>query len=176
MVERLFLVGYRGSGKTTIGRQLADRLGWNFVDADVELEARHGTTIREMFANEGEPVFRDRESAILADLSQRDRVVIATGGGVVLRPENRDRLVHAGPVVWLTAEPAILWARMQADPTTAARRPDLAEGGIREVERLLAIRAPLYAAVANLTVEAGALSPEAAVDAILAAWANFGPK
>src|SRR5947208_11489758 len=88
----IFLVGYRGSGKTTVARALADRLGWTWADADVVLEARHGRSIRQIFAEEGEAGFRDKEAALLEDLCGLRRHVIATGGGIVLRPENRRRL------------------------------------------------------------------------------------
>ncbi len=173
--DLLYLIGYRGSGKTMVGRSIAVRLGWQFCDADVVLEDRFGTTIREIFAEEGESGFRAKESIILAELSLLDRAVIATGGGVVLREENRS-LLSTGFVAWLTADAATLWARIQGDSTTAARRPALAGGGIEEVERLLAVREPLYRSVANIEVAVGALSPERAADAILAAWTSSGRK
>lgn len=172
----LFLIGYRGSGKTTVGRLVAGRLGWAFLDADLVLEQRYGQTIREIFAAEGEPGFRDKESTVLADLCLRTNTVIATGGGIVLRDENRALLKCHGFVAWLTADPATLLARIQADPTTAERRPALAGGGSEEIEQLLAVREPLYRAVADVVVAVGALSPEQAADAILAACPNMLPK
>lgn len=165
----LALVGYRGSGKSTIGPLVAARLGWDFVDADALLEEREQTTIRAIFANEGEGHFRAKESALLAELMQRTKTVVATGGGVVLRAENRAQLRRAF-VVWLAAPPEILWDRMQHDPLTHERRPNLAGGGLDEVRQLLAVREPLYRACANLEIPVGSLSPEAAADAILAAW------
>jgi shikimate kinase len=173
MSSLIFLIGYRGSGKTTVGAVLARRLGWPFVDADAEIEGRHRTTIRDIFAAEGEAGFRDREAAILADLCTRKDTVIATGGGIVLREENRKLLKRHGFVAWLTADPTTLQSRIHADPTTAARRPALAGGGLAEIEQLLALREPLYRACADLEVPAGALSPEQAADAILAAWRTF---
>src|SRR6188768_2626659 len=112
-VMHLFLIGYRGSGKTTVGRLLADRLGWAFLDADAVLEDRYGRTIREIFAAEGEAGFRDKESAVLADLCTRTDTVIATGGGIVLREVNRRLLNQNGFVTWLTADPPTLLARIQ---------------------------------------------------------------
>jgi shikimate kinase len=168
----LFLIGYRGSGKTTVGRMVADRLGWGFLDADAVLEERYGQTIREIFAAEGEAGFRDKEAAVLADLCTRNETVVATGGGIVLREENRDLLKRHGFVAWLCAEPPTLLARIQADPSTAARRPSLAGGGLAEIEQLLAVREPLYRACADVEVACGALSPEQAADAILAAWTS----
>src|SRR4051812_41592085 len=107
---RLFLVGYRGTGKSTVGRLVAARLGWAFVDADERLEGVAGRSVSELFAVEGEPAFRDRESVVLAELSQREKAVVATGGGVVLRPANR-ALLATGFVVWLTASPDAIWQR-----------------------------------------------------------------
>src|SRR4051794_32095094 len=98
----IFIVGYRGTGKTTVARLLAARLGWNWLDTDEVIESRASKTIREIFAADGETGFRDREAAILEELSQCQRCVIATGGGVVIRPDNRQRLREAGFVVWLT--------------------------------------------------------------------------
>jgi shikimate kinase len=176
MSPLLFLVGYRGSGKTTVGCLVAERLGWDFLDADSVLEGRCGRTIREIFAAEGEAGFRDKEAAVLADLCARTKTVIATGGGIVLREENRQRLNRHGFVAWLTADPATLLARIHADPTTAERRPALVGGGPAEVEQLLAVREPLYRACADVVVPAGALSPQQAADAILAAWNSRSPK
>jgi shikimate kinase len=172
----LFLIGYRGSGKTTVGRLVAGRLGWAFVDADSLLEERHGRTIRDVFAAEGEAGFREKEASVLADLCTRTETVIATGGGIVLREENRNLLKQHGVVVWLTADPATLLARIHADPSTAERRPNLAGGGLEEIERLLAVREPLYRACADAVVPVGTLSPEQAADAILAACPRLCPK
>src|SRR5436305_15234067 len=92
----IFLIGPRGSGKTTVARLLAERLGWDWVDVDAALEAAAGRSVRDIFAAEGEAGFRAREAAGLAELCRRRRHVIATGGGVVLDPENRQRLREAG--------------------------------------------------------------------------------
>lgn len=166
----ILLVGPRGSGKTTVGRALADRLGWAFADADEYVEAAAGETIADIFAAEGEAGFRDREAAALAELCGRTDAVVATGGGAVLRPANRDLLRRSGFVVWLDVAPETAWQRLQADPTTAARRPNLtATGGVEEVRALVAAREPLYRETAHLVVEAG-LSPDAAAAAILCAW------
>jgi shikimate kinase len=167
----LLLIGYRGTGKTTVGRLLAARLGWGFVDADDRIEGAAGKSIADLFAAEGEGGFRDRESVTLADLCRLDRHVISTGGGVVLRPANRDRLRRAGFVAWLTADARTIWARLQADPTTVARRPKLtAAGGVEEVRELLADREPLYRETASVRIPTDDLSPEAVAAAILLAW------
>jgi 3-dehydroquinate dehydratase/shikimate dehydrogenase len=165
--QSIALIGYRGTGKTTVARALASRLGWSCIDADEELERRAGCTIAEMFATQGEPAFRDLESAVLADLVERQRVVISTGGGVVLREENRKRLGQAGLVVWLRARVATILARTQTDPTTAARRPNLTtRGGASEVQQLLTEREPWYGACADLALDTDQQSVEQLVAAI----------
>ena len=171
MPPLLYLIGARGTGKSTVGRVLAARLGWGFIDADERLEAAAGTTIAEIFASEGEKRFRDRESAVLAELAGLSRHVIATGGGIVLREANRELLRNSGCVVWVTAMPEVAFARLQADPITAARRPNLTpKGGIEEMQTVMAAREPLYREVAQIIVDVGSLSPESAADAILTAW------
>jgi shikimate kinase len=156
----IFLIGYRGTGKTTVARLLAGRLDWDCVDADALLEATAGRTIRQIFAAEGEDGFRDRESAVLEEICRKTKQVVATGGGVVLRPENRDRLKLAGYVVWLSADSQTLWQRLQLDAATAERRPNLTSGGLEEIQELLAKREPLYRHCADLAVDTGSRTPE----------------
>lgn len=151
----IFLVGYRGSGKTTVAAALAEMLGWKWLDADAELERRQGKTIKEIFAAQCEGAFRDYEAAVLNDLARLEQHVLALGGGVVLREENRKLLKSRGKVVWLQAPAEVLWERIQADATTAERRPNLtAQGGIAEIRTLLAAREPMYAEVADVTIAA----------------------
>ncbi len=167
----IVLIGARGTGKTTVGRALASHLGWVFADADDLVEATASKSIAEIFTTEGEPSFRDRESAALAELCTRPAHVIATGGGAVVRAANRQILRETGFVVWLVASPEAAWARLLADPTTATRRPNLtATGGVEEVRALIAAREPIYRETADFTVATDALSPEEVADAILAAW------
>ena len=109
----LFLVGLPGAGKSTLGRQLARRLHKRFIDADAELERRLGVSIPTVFEIEGESGFRDREEATLAELTELTDVVLSTGGGAVLRPANRLRLKENGTVIYLHADPAILWERVR---------------------------------------------------------------
>jgi shikimate kinase len=169
--NRIFLIGYRGTGKSTVARLLAEALGWDWVDADAELEARSGQSIRSIFAEEGEQNFRDREETILKDLCSRSRVVVATGGGVVLRESNRQRLRAAGRVVWLTADAETICDRLAADPATAERRPALtgATGACdrAEVEELLCKREPFYRACAEAVVDTTRRSPEDVVRGLL---------
>lgn len=172
MKSHLILIGYRGTGKTTVGRLLAGRLGVPFVDADACLEAKYGRSIKEVFDTEGEPAFRDKESAVLRELCQRPASVIATGGGVIQREENRRLLAESGFVVWLTADVSTIAERIQADPTTSARRPNLTVGGLAEIEQLLRAREPLYRACADLEIDAAARSPESLAETILRAWSS----
>jgi shikimate kinase len=165
----VFLVGYRGTGKTTVARLLAERLGWRWLDADAVLEERAGRTVRAVFAAEGEAGFRRRESAVLEDLCRCQGHVIATGGGVVLSPENRARLRAAGLVVYLTADAETIWRRLQADATTAERRPALTVGGLAEVRQLLEVREPLYRECAHHQVGTVGRSPEDVAEMVLSA-------
>ena len=154
---------------------LATALDWQGFDADGELEARCGRSIRSVFAAEGEAGFRDREEAVLADLCRRDRVVVATGGGVVLRPRNRERL-RTGKVIWLTADVDTLCCRLAADAASAERRPALTGGTAAcdraEVEHLLRQREPLYRACADVTVDTTDRTPEEVAAAILQCWST----
>jgi shikimate kinase len=164
----LVLIGYRGTGKTTVARQLALRLGWDWVDADVEVELRAGKSIAAIFADDGESTFRALEAAVIAELVERDRTVIAAGGGVVLRADNRAVLARAGRVVWLRAEVPTLVARIAADTTTAVRRPNLtARGGEDEIRTLLAEREPLYRATAHVIIDTDDRSPAEIADEII---------
>ena len=134
----LSLIGYRATGKTTLAALLAARLGWDWIDADVEIERRAGKPIARIFAEDGEPAFRDLEAAVIADLCRRRRLVVATGGGAPMRPESRRAMRASGKVVWLNARPETILARMSGDQTTALRRPNLTEKGPLDGNRPLA--------------------------------------
>ncbi len=156
---KLLLIGYRGTGKSAVAQQLGLSLGWDWIDADVELELRAGKSIAAIFADEGEAAFRDLETAVLTDLVRRDKTVLALGGGAVLRPENRKLLSSAGTVVWLQAELETIRRRLAEDPTTASRRPPLTVGPGDEIRELLAVREPLYRECADLIVDTEQKSP-----------------
>ena len=146
----LFLVGLPGSGKSTLGRQLARRLGKAFVDADHELESSLGVTIATIFEIEGEASFRDREEAALATIVARADIVLATGGGVVIRPANRERLTANGTVVYLHSQPAQAYMRVRR----SQHRPLLnTPDKLARLEQLYRERDPLYREVADRIVD-----------------------
>lgn len=149
----VFLIGSRGSGKSTVARLVAHELGWDWLDADEVLEKRYGLSIRAIFEREGEAGFRDKEAAILAELCRLRRHIVATGGGVILREDNRDLLRSSGRVVWLTADVETLWQRVRGDDATAERRPALTVGGRAEIEEILHLREPFYRQCADRIVD-----------------------
>jgi shikimate kinase len=150
----LTLIGYRATGKSTLAKPLAERLGWSWIDADVELERRAGRTIREIFDTDGEPEFRRLERETLVDLLKQDRLVIAAGGGAVLNPDTRQDFKNAGPVIWLKASVDTIEHRLYGDETTTERRPNLTStGGREEIERLLGQRESIYSDTASLVIQ-----------------------
>ncbi len=162
------LIGYRGTGKSSVAPVLARRLGWNCVDADVELEQQSGRTIREIFDSSGEPEFRRLERETLVKLLGRQRVVIAAGGGAILNPETRDDFRRAGPVVWLRADIETIAQRLTRDATTAQRRPSLTGQSILdEIADVLTRREPLYRETANIIIPTDARPVSDIVAAIL---------
>jgi shikimate kinase len=155
----LALIGYRGSGKSAVAEHLAHRLKWHWLDADAEIESRAGKSIADIFAQDGEHAFRTLETAVLSNLLHRQNTVLAFGGGAILREENRRHLRDAcaasgGKVIWLKASPETLWRRIQADTSTAARRPNLTvAGGLDEIHQLLAHREDLYRQCADHAID-----------------------
>lgn len=165
----LVLIGPRGSGKSTVGRILANQLGWAFVDLDLFIVERAGRTIRDLFETDGEPRFRDLESHALAEVAQRPRTVLAVGGGAVLRPENRT-VLRGMRRVWLRAAPEVLVNRAAADPQSASNRPPLTPlDPLAEMQAVLSQRDPIYRDLAELTIDTDMLDP-AAIAAKIAAW------
>lgn len=145
----IYLVGLMGAGKTTLGRQMARRLGREFLDTDHEIERRTGVKVHLIFDIEGEQGFRDRETLMLADTCRKTHMVVATGGGIVLREENRDRLKTNGLVVYLHAKPQVLYERTRHD----RNRPLLQVADpLQTLEVLYSVRDPLYREVADIVV------------------------
>ena len=153
-----------GAGKSAVGKQLARSLQLEFVDSDDEVEARTGVDIPFIFEKEGEDGFRNREAAAIDDLTQRDNVVLATGGGAVVRPENRTHLGGRGFVVYLYTS-----VDQQAARTQKGReRPLLANGEPRRIlEDLLATRDPLYREIADHVIETDGCSPRTVAQRLL---------
>lgn len=154
--DNIYLVGMMGAGKTTIGRQMARRMNKRFVDCDHEIEVRTGVRIPLIFEIEGEPGFRRRESQVLRELAAESGLVLATGGGAVLDPENRKCLSATGLVVYLCAPPEELYARTQHDRNRPLLQVADPLGKIRE---LYDLRDPLYREVADVVFEGGRRSP-----------------
>ena len=148
--RNLYLVGMMGAGKTTVGRQLAKKLGLRFIDSDHEIEARTGVRIPTIFEIEGEPGFRRRESEVIAALTQDTGLVLATGGGAVLDPESRRNLKNTGMVVYLRVLPLALYERTRHD----RNRPLLqVDDPLARLEQLFEQRDPIYREVADVVVE-----------------------
>ena len=159
----IVLVGMPGSGKTTVGRDLAKRLGLRFVDTDHEIEARTGVKIPIIFEIEGEDGFRKRETQTLDDLTHESNMVLATGGGAVIRPENRALLRERAVVVFLSVPPPILWERTRHDRSRPLLQVSDPKG---RLEELLKVRGPFYREVAHIIVEGGRGTPHAMVKLI----------
>lgn len=165
------LIGYRGTGKTTVARLLAERVVTSWVDADSVLEERLGRSITTLVRDEGEAAFRAFEEEVLAEVLSTERGVLATGGGVVLREANRALLRERGrPVVWLDAPVDAIRRRLAADHATLERRPALSGGDpLAEIETAMHAREPLYRACADWTIDTGVAGP-ADVAAQIATW------
>jgi shikimate kinase len=173
--RNLVLIGYRGSGKTRVGREVARKLGWRLVDTDELIEAAAGRCIRDIFAHDGQEHFRALETRIIEQVVGAGRQVIAVGGGAVLSAGNRSRLRQAGICIWLTAPAAELYRRLKADPRSGKTRPALSRrGGLAEVRHLLAQRRPLYAELADHVVPTRTRSIEDVATAVLRAVAGDG--
>ncbi len=162
--KNIFLVGLMGAGKTTIGRQIASELSLDFFDSDHEIEDRTGVTITHIFDIEGETGFRKRETAILDELTSKKGIVLATGGGAILKTENRQFLMSRGTVIYLYANIETLVERTSKD----RNRPLLlTEDPQAKLEELLNIRDPLYRETADIIIDTGKDSVRLAIKEIL---------
>ena len=162
----LVLVGARGAGKSTVGAELAMRVGAQFVDTDGLVAMRAGMSIARLFAERGEAAFRDAERTVIATLDPATRQVVACGGGAVADPENARRLAAMGPVVWLTARSSVLASRIEGSD-----RPSLTGAPIEEeIGELLAARSGAYHALATWTVDTEGRTPEEISDELEQLW------
>ena len=150
-MKAIVLIGYMGSGKSTIGEKTARSLGIEFLDTDTLIEAQEGMTISELFAQKGEAYFRQKETQVIQDLSEESKkMVLATGGGLPMKEENQALLKELGTVVYLKASVNTLVERLQEDTT----RPLLREGDLRKkIETMLEVRNPVYEKVADIVLE-----------------------
>lgn len=166
----IVLIGYRGSGKTTAGRMLAERLALCFVDVDRRIVERAGKTIREIFDQDGEPIYRDIESAVLEQVIAMPECVIALGGGTLDREQNRKMLAAAGHrVIYLRCDENELLRRVEADPNSAAHRPNLTAlgGGIEEIRMVLGRREPIYRSAMHAELDVTRMTPEEIVGGLI---------
>jgi shikimate kinase len=150
--ENIFLVGVMGAGKTTVGRLLAKKLNRKFIDTDVEIEKRCGVPIPVIFEMEGEDGFRKREAQVIDELTKEKNLVLATGGGAVILPENRKNLRERGTVFYLRANPHELWLRTRNDKGRPLLNNNDPKGTL---EKLYAVRDPLYREAAHHVIDTG---------------------
>lgn len=158
----LLLIGYRGCGKSGVGKLLSELLDRDLIDTDIAIETSQGKTIAEIFAEVGEAGFRDLESNQIANLDSLKRsAIISLGGGAILRPENRRCIRNLGKTVWLQATPETIFERISNDETTQSRRPKLSNLSDRdEIRSILEMRVPWYKEVADLAVSTDGVSME----------------
>ncbi len=164
-MKNIVLIGFMGTGKSAVGRRLAARLGREFVDTDEEIERVTGKTIPQIFAREGEIRFRSEEALVVKKVAARENLVVATGGGVVLNPENVRALQQNGVLIGLVADPGVIYRRVKRK----RNRPLLNGPGdiLTRIKELLAARADAYA-VAEFTVDTGRHTIDEAVEMIIA--------
>lgn len=172
----IVLLGSRGSGKTSVGRLVARRLGWEFVDVDDLIVARAGKLIREIFAQDGEPAFRDIEAGVLEDVMRwPGSRVVGLGGGTILRESNRELLKRSGAFrFYLNCDADTLFARISADKKSAETRPALTPlgGTLEEVKLLIERREPFYREVKTHELNASRRSPDDLADEIIKVIGN----
>ena len=164
----IFLIGYRCTGKSTIGIKLAKKLDFNFIDADIMLVEKYKTTISDIVEQKGWNVFRKMEKDVTGDICKLNNVVVATGGGVILDPDNIDSIKKNSIVIWLCAESDTICRRISGDEKTDEFRPSLTNKGLyKEVEETLAFRKPLYTKAMDFFIDTDNIDVDKVVDAAL---------
>ena len=167
-MRNIYLVGYRCTGKTTVGKTLAQRLGKDFIDADDMLVRDAGMTVAEIVQRFGWDDFRNRESRILKTIANMKGKIVATGGGVILRDENIETIRKAGTVVWLRASVKTIAARMANDVNSKDQRPGLTDKGpMSEIEETLELRTPMYRKAMDFSIETDGIPVHDICDRIL---------
>jgi shikimate kinase len=164
----IILIGYRCSGKTTVGKRLARELAWEFVDTDDWLVNKEGRSVRNMVEDDGWDGFRRMEKVAIQEVCDRDNTVIATGGGAILDPANVAAMQKSGHVVWLKVSPQIVKQRMARDENTDDLRPSLTSKGLYdEIVEVLKERTPLYAQAAGLAIDTDSKTVDEVVEEII---------
>ncbi len=164
----IVLIGYRCSGKTEVGKILARQLGRDFLDTDAVLEERAGRSIEEIVSTKGWHHFRETERGLIEEVSKRDNLIIATGGGVVMNKENVENLQANAWIVWLDGKPEVLRARMDKEQKAGKSRPSLTQrDSLEEIEEVLNIRKPLYEQAGDILVDTSRLSIQEAAAVIM---------
>jgi len=163
----VILIGYRGSGKSIVGRSLASRMKRQFVDTDDLIESKEGQ-ISDIVKSRGWDYFRTMEKRVIEEISKENNLVIALGGGSVLDPDNIVNLERNGLIIWLKADREMLRKRMNQDPRTFASRPTLTgKGAVEELDEMIAYRDPFYEKAAKIQFDTSALDVEEVVEKIL---------
>ena len=163
----IVLIGYRGAGKSAVGKRLAERLRREFVDIDDLIEERQGAPISELVKSQGWEGFRDMEKRVIQEISREDDLVIAPGGGAVIDAENVSSLKRNGLIIWLKANAQVLRQRLEQDPRTPSSRPTLTgKGVLEEFEEVMGKRIPYYAKAAEVEFDTSALDLDAVVERI----------
>jgi len=164
---KIILIGYRCTGKTTVGKGLAERLGIPFIDTDLLVEKATGKTIREMTEERGWPFFREKEREAIKSLTALGKSVIAPGGGAVMDAENAALLKKEGILIWLVADEKTILERMLADAASASQRPRFSGQELREeIRETLSVRTPVYSCLADFSVDTDILSIDEVIDRI----------
>ncbi|MBF0549940.1 MAG: shikimate kinase [Deltaproteobacteria bacterium] len=164
----IVLIGYRCCGKSAVGKLLAEKLGWDFVDSDALIQLRSGRPIPQIVAEDGWAVFRDYERQVISELARKNNLVIATGGGAVLDDRNVAQLQENGWLVWLQAGPETIGDRMAADIGTGQVRPSLTGADpVAEITAVLLEREPHYDNAGDIAIDTGSLALQEVVDRII---------
>ncbi len=167
----LYLIGYRGSGKTTVGRLVADELGWPFIDTDAEVEKETEQTIRDIFNAHGEEEFRRLETEAIENTLSLSDTVVSLGGGACQRKTNREFIRTGGKSAWLSGDAETLWQRIAGDFHSDPQRPNLTGlEGLEEVKQLLEQRHENYAACADYKIDTRELPPHEVASKIVLWW------
>lgn len=172
-MNNVYLIGCRGVGKTTVAPLLANKMGRPVVEMDQRIVESAGMSVSQIFKDRGEAAFRDLESAVLHEVASASKQVVSTGGGIVVRPENRELLRSSGQVIWLTATLPVMHERLRQSDGT--RPPLTSLSWHDEIEQMAERRAPFYSAIAHFTVDTGEQNLEDSVSIILTYLSRVSP-